>query len=168
MAQLRPIDFPTILPIDMGAMVCLDRRCSIGKRFHQTCRSTFGWTSTQLLSVGLSTNESIDVGVMVCPDRYADYGTSESYLVPTAKELLRQSWLASKPSHQFWWYWCIGPTDPRSMNTFIERPAIEARLLYWLTALHAVNGMLYYDVSHSLSRSHCVRVYSLTHSYDST
>ena len=111
--------------------------------------------------------------------RYADYGTSESYLVPTAKEQLRQSWLASKPSHQFWWcallrwairtaslslpliresfahtkdlygrrYWCIGPTDPRSMNTFIERPAIEARLLYWLTALHAVNGMLYYDVS---------------------
>ena len=115
-----------------------------------------------------SLNESIDVGVMVCPDRYADYGTSESYLVPTAKELLRQNWLASKPSHQFWWYWCIGPTDPRAMNTFIERPAIEARLLYWLTALHAVNGMLYYDVSHSLSRSHCVRVYSLTHSYDST
>ena len=33
------------------------------------------------------------------------------------------------------------------MNTFIERPAIEARLLYWLTALHAVNGMLYYDVA---------------------
>jgi len=29
------------------------------------------------------------------------------------------------------------------MNTFVERPAIQARLLYWLTALHAVNGMLY-------------------------
>ncbi len=36
------------------------------------------------------------------------------------------------------------------MNTFIERPAIEARLLYWLTALHAVNGMLYYDVRTTL------------------
>ena len=44
-------------------------------------------------------------------------------------------------------YWCIGPTDPRALNTFIERPAIQARLLYWLTALHAVNGMLYYDVA---------------------
>ena len=36
-------------------------------------------------------------------DEYADYGTSPSYLQPTAKETLRQSWLASKPSHQFWW-----------------------------------------------------------------
>ena len=49
--------------------------------------------------------------------------------------------------HQFWWYWCIGPSDPLAMNTFVERPAIQARLLYWLTALHAVNGMLYYDVA---------------------
>jgi hypothetical protein len=49
--------------------------------------------------------------------------------------------------HQFWWYWCIGPNDPLAMNTFVERPAIQARLLYWLTALHAVNGMLYYDVA---------------------
>ena len=39
--------------------------------------------------------------------------------------------------------WCIGPADPAAMNTFVERPAIQARLLYWLTALHAVNGMLY-------------------------
>lgn len=68
-------------------------------------------------------------------------------MIPTAKEALRQSWLASKPNHQFWWYWCIGPTDPRALNTFIERPAIQARLLYWLTSLHAVNGMLYYDVA---------------------
>ena len=37
--------------------------------------------------------------------------------------------------------------DPAGMNTFVERPAIEARLLYWLTALHAVNGMLYCTLS---------------------
>ena len=55
--------------------------------------------------------------------------------------------------HQFWWYWCIGPNDPLAMNTFVERPAIQARLLYWLTALHAVNGMLYYvRCCHSRSR----------------
>ena len=36
-------------------------------------------------------------------DEYADYGTSDSYLNPTPKETLRQSWLASKPNHQFWW-----------------------------------------------------------------
>ena len=28
----------------------------------------------------------------------------------------------------------------------VERPAIEGRLLYWLAALHAVDGMLYYEV----------------------
>ena len=87
-----------------------------------------------------------DLPLDIWVDEYTDYGTSESYLVPTAKEKIRRSWLASNPSHQFWWYWCIGPEDPRAMNTFIERPAIEARLLYWLSALHAVNGMLYYDV----------------------
>ena len=37
--------------------------------------------------------------------------------------------------------------DPAGMNTFVERPAIEARLLFWLTALHAVNGTLYCTLS---------------------
>ena len=68
------------------------------------------------------------VPMQIWVDEYADYGTSSSYLQPTAKETLRQSWLASKPTHQFWWYWCIGPADPKAMNTFIERPAIQARL----------------------------------------
>ena len=94
-----------------------------------------------------------DLPLDIWVDEYTDYGTSESYLVPTGKEKLRQRWLESNPSHQFWWYWCIGPEDPRAMNTFIERPAIEARLLYWLSALHAVNGMLYYDVM-TPSRQH--------------
>jgi len=34
-----------------------------------------------------------------------------------------------------------------ALNTFVERPAIQARLLFWLTALHSINGMLYYDVA---------------------
>eukprot|EP00035_Acanthoeca_spectabilis_P017163 m.358835 g.358835 ORF g.358835 m.358835 type:complete len:670 (-) comp16619_c0_seq85:933-2942(-) len=87
-----------------------------------------------------------DLPLDIWVDEYADYGTSASYLEPTPKETLRQSWLASGETHQFWWYWCIGPTDPHALNTFIERPAIQARMLYWLTALHAVNGMLYYEV----------------------
>jgi len=88
-----------------------------------------------------------DLPLDIWVDSYSDYGSSPSYLQPTTKEQLRQTWLASKTSHQYWWYWCIGPTDPRALNTFIERPAIQARLLYWLAALHAVNGMLYYDVA---------------------
>eukprot|EP00039_Didymoeca_costata_P011634 m.164356 g.164356 ORF g.164356 m.164356 type:complete len:644 (+) comp15233_c0_seq9:178-2109(+) len=88
-----------------------------------------------------------DLPLDIWVDEYADYGLSNSYLQPTDKEKLRQNWLSSGKGHQFWWYWCIGPSDPHWMNTFIERPGIEARLLYWLTALHTVNGMLYYDVA---------------------
>lgn len=44
-------------------------------------------------------------------DEYADYGTSESYKIPTAKETLRQKWLAGMTAagkqHKFWWYWCV-------------------------------------------------------------
>ena len=43
--------------------------------------------------------------------------------------------------------WCIGPTDPNQLNTFVERPAIQARLIFWLSALHHVDGMLYYSVN---------------------
>ena len=32
------------------------------------------------------------------------------------------------------------------MNTWIERPALEARQLFWLAALHRISGMLYYSV----------------------
>ena len=79
-------------------------------------------------------------------DEFADFGSSESYLQPTAKQKLRQRWLAESPSHQYWWYWCINPSDPAALNTFIERPAIQARLLFWLASLHSINGMLYYGV----------------------
>ena len=44
-----------------------------------------------------------DLPLDIWVDEYADYGTSDSYLNPTPKETLRQSWLASKPNHQFWW-----------------------------------------------------------------
>jgi hypothetical protein len=88
-----------------------------------------------------------DLPLDIWIDEYADYGHSASYDVPTPKEALRQTWLASRPGRSFWWYWCIGPSEPTWMNTFVERPAIEARLLYWLAALHAVDGMLYYDVA---------------------
>lgn len=43
--------------------------------------------------------------------------------------------------------WCIGPTDPNQLNTFVERPAIQGRLIFWLSALHHIDGMLYYSVN---------------------
>ena len=44
---------------------------------------------------------------------------------------------------QVWWYHCIGPREPY-MNTFVEWPGIQARLLFWLAAKHDVPGWLYY------------------------
>lgn len=105
------------------------------------------WPSLTTMAVLNWETFPADLPLDIWVDEVHDYGASPSYEIPTAKERLRQSWLSSAGTHQFWWYWCIGPTDPRAMNTFIERPAIEARLLFWLAALHAINGMLYYDVA---------------------
>ena len=90
-------------------------------------------------------NMPLDVPLDVWVDSYDDYGTSPSWEIPTAKEKLRQDFLAASPGREFFWYWCVGPHDPRYMNTFVEWPAIQARLLFWLSALHGITGMLYYQ-----------------------
>ena len=87
----------------------------------------------------------LDIPLDVWVDSYSDYASSPRYDVPTEKEKLRQKWLAADPGREFFWYWCVGPNLPQFMNTFVEWPAIQARLLFWLTALHGVTGMLYYQ-----------------------
>ena len=52
-----------------------------------------------------------DLPLNVWVDEYADYGSSPDYRTPTAKEKLRQSWLASGADsktgpHSFWWCTC--------------------------------------------------------------
>ena len=69
------------------------------------------------------------------------YGEAENCTDVTAKERARQQWVAA--GHEHWWHWCIAPTDPAWLNAFVERPAIEGRLLFWLSALHAISGMLH-------------------------
>lgn len=44
-----------------------------------------------------------------------------------------------------WWYHCIEPSGVSYLNTFIERPLMEARLLFWLAAPYQVSGWLYYS-----------------------
>lgn len=44
-----------------------------------------------------------------------------------------------------WWYHCIEPSGVSYLNTFIERPLMEARLLFWLAASYQVGGWLYYS-----------------------
>lgn len=53
------------------------------------------------------------------------------------------AWIAG--GKQQWWYHCIEPSGPTFLNTFIERPQMEARLLYWLGSAHSVGGWLYYS-----------------------
>ena len=56
------------------------------------------------------------------------------------------AWIAA--GHQQWWYHCIEPDSLANLNTFIERPFLQNRLLFWLAALGngAPSGWLYYAV----------------------
>jgi hypothetical protein len=57
-----------------------------------------------------------------------------------------------KAGKEQWQYHCIEPHDLSSLNTFIERPALQSRLMMWLSALNqlkygAPTGWLYYAVN---------------------
>lgn len=74
---------------------------------------------------------------------------------PTRREQQRRAWVAAGQAQgverQYWWYWCAEPsneflgTSPvKWLNTWVERPSIQGRLLMWLAALHDVDGILYW------------------------
>ena len=68
----------------------------------------------------------------------------EEYNAATA-----QPWIAA--GKQQFWYHCIEPSEAGYLNTFIERPLIQDRELFWLGALYNINGSapsgwLYYAV----------------------
>ena len=52
-------------------------------------------------------------------------------------------WILS--GKQQWWYHCIEPSGTTYLNTFIERPLMEARLLFWLASGYQIGGWLYYS-----------------------
>ncbi len=51
-----------------------------------------------------------------------------------------------------WWYTCIGPQHPYA-NWFIEYPAIESRLLFWMTWQNEVPGYLYYYTDYWINQA---------------
>lgn len=53
-------------------------------------------------------------------------------------------WIAS--GKQQWWYHCIEPSKDNYLNSFIERPLLETRLMYWLASTEQVGGWLYYAI----------------------
>jgi hypothetical protein len=63
-----------------------------------------------------------------------------------------RAWTALGGNHEAWGYHCISPrpyphTEPvKFLNTFIEDPAIDARLLSWWSLRYGAQGWLYYLV----------------------
>lgn len=47
---------------------------------------------------------------------------------------------------QQWWYHCIEPSGIQYLNSFIERPQLHTRLLFWLASAHNISGWLYYSM----------------------
>ncbi len=48
-----------------------------------------------------------------------------------------------KRGKEVWWYICVSPPHPYA-NWFVEHPAVEARLIWWMTWQQRVPGFLYY------------------------
>ena len=53
---------------------------------------------------------------------------------------------ARQRGDEVWWYICIAPTHPFA-NWFVEYPAMEARLLWWMAYRRRVSGFLYYTMN---------------------
>lgn len=53
---------------------------------------------------------------------------------------------ARERGDEVWWYICISPTHPFA-NWFVEYPAVEARLLWWMTYRWRSSGFLYYTMN---------------------
>lgn len=76
---------------------------------------------------GLPADLPVDVWVL----QYEDYNAAQA-----------AQW--RKAGKKQFWYHCIEPSGTQFLNTFIERPWIQGRLLYWLAAANDVDGWLYY------------------------
>ena len=69
-------------------------------------------------------------------------------------ELAKQARARGK---EVWWYICISPPHPYA-NWFVEYPAIEARLLWWMTYQYQVPGFLYYLTNLRHSQNNLMRL----------
>jgi hypothetical protein len=54
--------------------------------------------------------------------------------------------LARQRGDEVWWYICVSPTHPHA-NWFVEYPALEARLLWWMAYQRGIEGFLYYAMN---------------------
>ena len=111
----------------------------VAETCEQSMRKIFGaikerWPSLRTVATlnwggGMPTDLPLDVWVL----QYEFFNASTAAI-----------WTAS--GKQQWWYHSIDPSQPQYLNTFIERPLIETRLLFWLACSQNVGGWLYYSV----------------------
>lgn len=91
------------------------------------------------------------------PAKYADRNLSTVLdiwvnLYSLWDEERARAWTALGGQHEAWGYHCISPrpyphTEPvKFLNTFIEDPSIDARLLSWWSLRYGAQGWLYYLV----------------------
>ena len=52
-----------------------------------------------------------------------------------------------KAGEEVWWYVCCGPHHPYP-NNFIDYPALDHRVLHWITWRYGVNGILYWSATY--------------------
>ena len=76
-----------------------------------------------------STDVPMDVWVL----QYEEYNPDQA-----------STWI--KAGKEQWWYHCIEPSGAEYLNSFIERPQLQTRLLFWLASAHDISGWLYYSV----------------------
>ena len=120
----------------------------VHKSCEQSIRKIFGtikerWPSLRTVAAlnwygGLPTDLPLDVWVI----QYHHFDPSTAAV-----------WTRS--GKQQWWYHCIVPNQPQYLNTFIERPLMETRLLFWYACSHNVGGWLYYSTVKWRSRPIC-------------
>lgn len=89
---------------------------------HVTTAAVLNWPG------GLPADLPVDIWIV----QYEDWNATQA-----------TAWQAT-PGKQLFGYHCIEPSGGAYLNTFIERPRTQGRLLYWLAVLRALDGWLYY------------------------
>merc|ERR1712187_207110 len=67
-------------------------------------------------------------------------------------QLYDENWSAewlSAPGKELFGYHCIEPSQLQYLNSFIERPLIQNRLMFWFAASTRMTGWLYWSVVHN-------------------
>lgn len=52
-----------------------------------------------------------------------------------------------KKGGEYWWYVCVGPSDRRYANLFIDQQAVQHRAWWWQTWTNHVDGLLYWGLN---------------------